>query len=139
MPPIAVLRRGAVVCLPVALSILAASASSQAAAGQAGAAPARQCFFASTVRGFAAVDDQTVNIRVGVNDIDRLDLFAPCPDITFATGVALRSTGGGDSVCYPTDAELVVPSPIGPQRCMLRGIRKLTPAEVAALPPKAKP
>ena len=37
------------------------------------------------------------------------------------------------------DADLLVPSPIGPQRCPVRDIRKLSPAEVAALPPKLRP
>jgi hypothetical protein len=37
------------------------------------------------------------------------------------------------------DAEVVSPSPIGPQRCAVRSMHKLTPEEIAALPPRAKP
>jgi hypothetical protein len=37
------------------------------------------------------------------------------------------------------DAEIISPSTIGPQRCPVNKIRKLTPDEVKALPKHARP
>jgi hypothetical protein len=111
------------------------SSTTTAAANRAG----RQCVFIRDVQNFEAVDDQTINIRAGVNDIYQLKLFAPCHEARFAQGVAVRGTGGTDQICNPLDAELVFRSPTGPERCMLNDIRRLTPAEVAALDPKFKP
>lgn len=99
----------------------------------------RQCVFIRDVQNFETVDDQTINIRAGVRDIYQLKLFAPCQQARFAQGMAVRGTGGTDQICNPLDAELVFRSPIGPERCLLNDIRKLTPAEVAALDPKFKP
>lgn len=98
--------------------------------------PARQCFFASTVSSFSAVDDRTVHVRVGVKDVYRLDLFGRCPDIDWNQQIALVSRGG-NSICSGLDATIITKGPIGPQRCPVSKVTKLTPEEVAAL--KAKP
>jgi hypothetical protein len=37
------------------------------------------------------------------------------------------------------DAEVISHSPIGPQRCPVRSVQKLTPEEVKALPKNARP
>jgi hypothetical protein len=114
-------------------------------AGAAIAAPSKPsdkgkagCFFARDVDGFAAVNDRTVNIRVGVKDVYQLTLFASSPDIAFAQGIALKSTGS-DWICSALDATVVVRSPIGPQSIPVNSIKKLTAAQVAALPAKAQP
>jgi hypothetical protein len=101
----------------------------------------RQCFAARDVSSFAFVNESTVNIRVGVSDYYRLDLLSPCTGATFALGVGLRTTGATNFVCDALDAELIVPNStgIGPQRCPVNAIHKLTAGEVAALGPKVKP
>ena len=98
--------------------------------------PARQCFFASTVSSFSAVDERTVHVRVGVKDVYRLDLFGRCPDVDWNQQIALVSHGG-NSICSGLDATIITKGPIGPQRCPVSKVTKLTPEEVAAL--KAKP
>lgn len=100
--------------------------------------PKRQCFWTSQVNNFAAQGDEVVNVRVGVKDVYRLEIFGTCPEIDWTQKIAIVSRSGS-TICTGLDAELVVPSTIGPQRCAVRAVRKLTPAEVAALPPKAKP
>ncbi|WP_374471520.1 DUF6491 family protein [Phenylobacterium sp.] len=102
------------------------------------AKPQRSCFWARNANNFAAVDDRVVNVRVGVRDVYQFELFGTCPEIDWAQGIALVSRGSS-SICSGLDAEIVASSSIGPQRCTVRNIRKLTEAEVAALPPKAKP
>lgn len=113
----------------------------------AGAAPAvsadkpsqpRQCFWNHQVNSFAAQGDRIVNLRVGVKDYYQLELFAPCPDVEWTQKIALISRGTS-TICSGLDAEVVTPTPIGPQKCMVRNVRKLTPTEVAALPRGAKP
>jgi hypothetical protein len=65
-------------------------------------------------------------------------MFGPCPDIDWNQRIALISRSGS-TICTGMDAEVVTRSPIGPQRCPVRSVRKLTPEEIAALPPRAKP
>jgi len=124
-----------------------AALAAMAIAGQAAAAPApvppasqtRDCFYSGTIRGFSAVDDETVNLRVGGrNDIVQVKLFAPSNDLRFANGVALISRGGS-FICSKLDATLVVPGPAGPQRYPLTSLHRLTPQEVAVLPAKQRP
>lgn len=98
----------------------------------------RQCFWTRQVSNFAAVDEHIVNIRVGVRDVYQLEMLGNCHDIDWAQTIAIRSRGSS-SICTGMDAELIAPSPIGPTRCPVRAIRKLSPAEIAALPRGAKP
>lgn len=122
-----------------AIALLAAAASPALAADPAKAAPAkRQCFLASNVTNYSAVDERTVNVRVGVNDVYELKLFSRCPDIDWSHKIGLISRGGS-WICDGFDATIIVDSTIGPQRCTVDKVRKLTPDEVAALAPKAKP
>lgn len=98
----------------------------------------RACFLTRNVNSWSAADDKTVYVRVGVKDIYRLDLLGPCPDIDWNWSIALESHGSS-WICSPLDATIIARSPIGPQRCPVRQVSKLTPQEVAALPKKQKP
>jgi Family of unknown function (DUF6491) len=116
----------------LALSSTAASAANKPAAKN-------ECFWARNVTSFAAPNDKTLYVRVGVNQVFRFEMFGSCPEIDWNQRLALVSRGG-DNICSGMDAEVVTHSPgIGPQRCAVRSMHKLTPEEVAALPPKAKP
>ncbi len=109
------------------------------AASAADKAPTRnQCFWTRNADGFAAADEHTLNVRVGVRDVYQFEMFGPCPDIDWNQRIALISRSGSN-ICTGMDAEVVTHSPIGPQRCAVRSVRKLTPEEIAALPPRAKP
>ena len=99
---------------------------------------ARQCFWSHQVNSFAAQGDRLVNLRVGVKDYFQLELMGPCPDVDWTQKIALVSRGGS-TICSGLDAEIVTPSPIGPQKCPVKSVRKLTPTEVATLPKGAKP
>jgi hypothetical protein len=121
-----------------ALIVFVAGAAPTLAADPAPTKPVRHCFWTRDVSNFSAADDRTVYIRVGVKDIYRLDLFSPCPDVDWTQKLAIESRGGS-SICTGLDATLIVPSQIGTQRCMVRTVTRLTPEEVAALPPKSKP
>ncbi|WP_293678134.1 DUF6491 family protein [uncultured Phenylobacterium sp.] len=98
----------------------------------------RQCFWASSVNGFASDDPRTVNVRVGVKDIYQFEMFGPCEDLDWNHSIALVSRGSS-YICAGIDAEIISPSAIGPRRCAVRHIRKLTAEEIKALPKRARP
>ena len=92
----------------------------------------RQCFLAGQVNNFWGATDTSVFVRVGVNDVYKLELSGMCSDIDWANQIAVRATGGGSWICRGLDAELLIPSSIGPQRCLVTDIRKLSPDEAKA-------
>jgi hypothetical protein len=105
---------------------------------QASQTTGRQCFLVSQVNGFNALDRDTVQVTVGVKTIYELELFGSCPEIDWSQRIGIRSTGGGSWVCRGQDAELIVPSPMGVQRCPVTSVRRLSPAEVQAARAKRK-
>jgi hypothetical protein len=108
-------------------------------AAQAKSAPKeRDCFHASNVSGFRAPDDKTVYVRVGVRDIYQMEMLGACPQIDWAEKIGIR-TRGSEWICSGMDADLISPSSIGPHRCAVRTLKKLTPKEAKALPPKSRP
>ena len=123
-----------------ALLTLGAAASTPALAKDKapGASAQHACFFTRNADGFAAPDDKTLYVRVGVRDVYKFEMFGTCPDIDWNQRLALVSRASS-SICTGMDAEVITHSPIGPQRCPVRNVQKLTPEEVAALPPKARP
>jgi hypothetical protein len=120
------------------IAIAACASSAPAASKSAAAHPDRKCFWARNVNNFEAVDEEHVNIRVGAHDIYQLTMFGPCPDVDWTQRIALKSRGGS-FICTAVDAEVITPSTFGPKRCAIRDIRYLSPAEVAALPKRARP
>jgi hypothetical protein len=123
------IRSAAIVLVSTAAAALASCAQQQPATPLA-AGTARDCFNARNVSGFTAVDDDTVDVRVGSRRVYRLELAGVCPNVNWATGVALVSRGSS-FICHGFDAELIVPNPgLGPQRCFASSVRRLTDAEV---------
>lgn len=113
---------------------LASCATAEAGDGRAAAGATqgeRQCFRASQVRNYSAVDRDTVDVEISRNDVYRLELLGFCDDINWSTRIALRSRTGS-FICAGHDAEIVVPSQTGPQRCTVTSIRRLSEAEIAA-------
>src|SRR5918993_1010007 len=94
----------------------------------------RQCFHAGSVNDFDARGNDVIDVRSGANRYFRLQLFPGCPNTNWTRQVALRTTSGSSWICQGLDAELIVPEPgIGPQRCLVTSVRRLSDAEVAAL------
>ncbi len=102
--------------------------------GPAAGASGRQCFHAGSVNDFDARGNDVIDVRSGANRYFRLQLFPGCPNTNWTRQVALRTTSGSSWICQGMDAELIVPEPgIGPQRCLVTSVRRLSDAEVAAL------
>jgi len=126
-----------------ALTALGLAASAPAIAKSpvepAAAKPKSQCFWANQVNSFASNDNRVVNVRVGVKDVYQFEMFGRCNDVDWSNKIALVSRGG-NYICTGMDAEIISPSSgLGPQRCPVSKIRKLTPEEVKALPKHARP
>lgn len=114
-----------------ALLLLAACATKETA--ESGSTSRRQCFWSQNVNGFNAIDQETVLVTVGVNDVYRLDLMGRCPDIDWNQRIALVSRGGS-SICSGLDATIITRGPGGMnQRCPVRMVTRLTPEEATAL------
>ena len=124
--------------LIVALTALLAAGSAFAAEKPTKPAKSeRSCFRASSVSGFNAVDDRTVDVTVGVSTVYRLTLFTASPDIDWTQSIGIRPRGG-TWICQGMDADLIIPGSIGPSRYPVTEVRKLTPEEVAAKKQKKK-
>ena len=98
------------------------------------------CFHERDVNNFRAVDERTVNIRVGISDVYRLHLFATCGGVTWAETIGLLSRPG-EFICSGTanDVEVFFHSEIGRRNCPVGSIEPLSAAQVAALPKKQRP
>ena len=122
-----------------ALAACAPQSADPAAPGSSAAAP-RQCFFASSVSSYREVDETAVNLRVGVKQVWRLDFEGSCPGVEWSRGrIGLVRRGGGGAICRGFDVDVVVQDEIHPRRCLVRDVRRLTDAEVAALPAAQTP
>lgn len=119
----------------VALAACAAPASTPAVA--AAATEPRACFFSNRITNFRAADDRTVYLKVGIKDVYRLDLLGACPDVDWGWSLGVRSQSS--TICTGLDVDLMVPTPIGPQRCPVKRLHKLTAAELEALPKGDRP
>ena len=122
--------------LSIGAAGVVAACAQQAVGAPAAAASAigRQCFSARNVSGFTAQGKDAVDIQVGVRRYFRAELSGVCPNVNWARRVAVVTRSGSSFVCEGFDAEIVVPDPnLGPQRCQISSIRRLTDAEARAL------
>lgn len=115
----------------------AATVTTTATAAVAADAPAdRACFYEREVRGFTqALNDTAINLRVGAKDVYQLILAGHCDNLNWERAIELSNAGGGPRICEGTGVQVLTSS----DRCPVSSIRRLTPEEVAALPPKERP
>lgn len=133
------MRMQTTLAVTAALLTCGAAGPPAAAKSTAKSYDAQQCFYTRNVTSFAAPDDKTLYVRVGVRDVYRFDMFGSCPDIDWNQRLALESRGSS-WICNGMDAEVITHATgIGRQRCPVSAMHKLTPEEVAALPRRAKP
>jgi hypothetical protein len=121
-------------CLSSLFAFAFVSGCAPQAGPQAAAASApQQCFSAKSITSFHAVGDESVDVQVGTRRYYRLDLTGACTDLKWSNAVAVRTLGGSSWICQGVDAEIIVPSPSGTQRCLVTGVRQLSDAEARAL------
>jgi hypothetical protein len=91
------------------------------------------CFWGSEVTGFSDRGPDRALVNIGVRETWELTLSPGCPGVDWAMNIGIRSHGG-ERICSGRPAELLVPNASGSgfQRCLVRSVRKLGPAEAAA-------
>lgn len=128
------------------LGLLAAAAALtgfQPAQGQppaTGAEPAPACFRTHEIRGHTVGDDHTIYLNVRDRDFYRVDVSKPClAGATSSDFIVIRNPPGSDIVCRPIQLDVGVNTGGATSRCIVNSVTPMTPAEVAALPPKVRP
>jgi hypothetical protein len=115
------------------------------AATAATAAPERTskdaCFLSNSWKGWSAPGDGDVlYLRVGLRDIYRVDLTPGTRVRKDADNFLVSQVRGSNWICSPLDLDLQLSDHHGfRQPLIARALRKLTPAEVAAIPRKDLP
>ena len=122
---------------PIAFAVLGGAL---AVAMAAHAQPNQNCFRMSQLQSTRADGQQRIYARVGVNDYYRIDLAFKCSSLPYASnGLVMEPAGGKDLICTSLDLDLKVNDHGALESCPIKSITRLTPAEVAAIPKKAKP
>jgi hypothetical protein len=124
-----------------AVALLAAAVSSTAAVGAPGAAPERACFLSNSWDGWSAPGDgDFLYLRIHMHDIYRVDLTPGTRVHKDADRFLVSRIRGSNWICSHLDLDLTLSDHLGFREPLIaRSLRKLTPSEVAAIPPKDLP
>lgn len=105
--------------------------------------PERACFSVDQVRNFRQGGVGQVYVRAAGGDVFQLDSAGGCPDLGFAQRLAILPDGAGlagGRACTTDAVRIVLPgSTASTDVCRARVTRRLTEAEVAALPSRERP
>jgi hypothetical protein len=128
------MTRSALTLLSIGVATIAACAQQAASAPASAASSGRECFNARNISSFTAQGESTIDIQAGVRRYYRLELAGVCTNVNWARKVAVVTRSGSSWICQGFDADLVIADPgIGPQRCLVSSVRRLTDAEARAL------
>jgi hypothetical protein len=126
--------------MKIALPLLIAAAGLAAAALPAQAAGNSTCFRMHDLENHSIVDTQTIYVGVRGRDVYRITTSNNCfAAKSRSDPLITRVTAGNDLVCKPIELDLAVGGSGGVSHCIVSGIAKLNPAEVAAIPKKLRP
>jgi hypothetical protein len=118
---------------------LSACAPMAANDGAPTASRSTQCFYANQVDNFRG-NDQTLYVRTRNKDVFELETFGACSNIDFAFGIAFLPNRGINRLCTGDLTRVVVVGGGEPRaQCRVQVIKKLTDAEVMALPARDRP
>lgn len=96
-----------------------------------------RCFYTDQIDNFRG-NNQSIYLRARNKDVFELQTFGMCSDIDFAFAIAFVPNTPLNRLCVGDTSRLVVG---GPPRdlCRVQVVKKLTEAEVAALPARDRP
>lgn len=126
-------------------SVLAAASLAAAGATAAAAAPERTpdraCFASNSWQGWSAPGDgDALYLRIGIHDIYRVELTPGTHVHKYGDRFLVNQVRGSNWICSPLDLDLTLSDHQGFREPLIaRSLRKLTPAEVAAIPRKDLP
>ena len=112
---------------------LAACSAAQAQPAQ----PVRACFSTRQIDRSVVVDDSTINFKVG-RQVYQMKLAGACPRLKDNIGGYIMNLRGSDQICEPLDVQIIVNDNIG-AFCNSQSLRRLSQAEISALPKKETP
>jgi hypothetical protein len=122
----------------IALGLLAPAAVSATA----GADTGHDCFASTQWRGWSAPGNSNILLlRVGINDVYRVELTPGTRVFRAGDRFLVNQSRGSTWVCAPIDLDLTLNDPHGGivQPLIATGLRKLTAAEVEAIPAHDRP
>jgi hypothetical protein len=126
------------------IALAAVSLMATAAVAQAGPPPrpVSQCFRSHDYQGFRAVNDHAFNISLNSGQVFHIETQGTCPSLLSPGAFLITTIRGSDEICGPLDWDLKIgesgPGDI-PIPCLVKSQTRLTPAEVAAIPPRERP
>lgn len=126
----------------IAASLCAAMlANAPAIAQPAALARNGQCFTSNQFENWRAADARTIIVRVRGNHYYRLNLAGQCYGLMTPNPRLITSFRGSNMICSGLDWDLKVSAGLNEpaEPCIVRTMTELSPAEVSALPRKAKP
>ena len=133
------------VVMPVLSKVVKAglmAACFAAAAGAAQAKPTGQsnCFFSNQWRGWSTPGPDIIYINVGPKKVYRIDLTPGSGTLKSPGYFLVSQVRGSNSICSALDLDLAVSDGRGYYLPLIaRSLTRLTPEEVAAIPPKYRP
>jgi Family of unknown function (DUF6491) len=122
------------------LALSACAPNGQAPTATASLAPG-DCFQMRDMEGHRVAGPDTLYIGVRRIAVYRLDMAGGCLAASTSSDFLItRRPPGSERVCRPIDIDLAISRGDGfSSHCFVKGITKLSPTEVAALPAKLKP
>lgn len=104
-------------------------------------APNRACFASNTWTGWSAPGEGDVlYLKVGLNDVYQVDLTRGSHVRKDGSNFIVNQIRGSNWICSALDLDLTLSDQRGfRQPLIARSLRKLTPAEIAAIPRKDLP
>lgn len=120
---------------PKAYSAADASAMTDVVAVEAGS-----CFRMSQIRNHKKFDNSTLIVEVGSGSVYRWEMGGAClAGASSSDPLIMSPVAGTDVICRPIDLNLKIKTGGIASPCIIKSFEKLTPDEIAALPPKARP
>ena len=118
-----------------------AFAAAAASAAESPKDPGKNCFLSNSWQGWSAPGDgDALYLRVGLHDIYRVDLTPGTHARKYGDRFLVNRVRGSNWICSPLDLDLTLSDQQGFREPLIaRSLRKLTPAEIAAIPRKDLP
>ncbi|MFN3233199.1 MAG: DUF6491 family protein [Alphaproteobacteria bacterium] len=91
----------------------------------------KECFWLREVSGFNRAGRNQIFVHTGPNERFLFETLGPCPNLNFSETLAFEQRGPGQ-ICRGLDVNLIVGGNVGPGRCPVKMIKKMTKEEAAA-------
>lgn len=99
-----------------------------------------QCFRKHDMRNHTVVDNKTMLVDVRGQGVYRLTMRGAClSGATNSDPIITRNRTGSDIACRPIDFDIAGTQHGFASHCIVDSVVKLTPEQLAAVPPKLKP